>query len=107
MKYTLRAVLLLCAAGCGAQSDGAAAATAQDTIYGDGSSSAVRKRAWVPKRATATVFGCVRLEGEAPPRYKEQLGDDKFCHHAHPDGLYTENVLVGPGGGLQNVFVWI
>lgn len=107
MKYTLRAVLLLCAAGCGAQSDGAAAATARDTIYGEGPSAALRKRDWDPGLATAAVRGRVRLLGTAPPRRKEPLGNCKFCRDAHPDGLYTENVLVGPAGGLKNVFVWV
>ena len=107
MKRAFRVVLLLCVAGCGAQSDGATGATARNTIYGEGASSALRTRAWDPKAATATVRGRVILLGEAPQRRKQQLGNDKFCSDSHPNGLFTENVLVGPGGGLQNVFVWI
>lgn len=56
--------------------------------------------------ATAgAVTGTVRFEGTAPPGEPISMGSDPYCEKQPP--ARTETVVVGEGGGLQNVFVYV
>ncbi|MFQ5845615.1 MAG: carboxypeptidase regulatory-like domain-containing protein [Planctomycetota bacterium] len=64
-------------------------------------------RTWDGAASTGRVRGVVRLVGDPPRRRRIDLGTDEFCRRANPGPVYSEEVLVGPRGGLKNVFVWV
>lgn len=63
----------------------------------------------VPSVASAEskVSGKVTLEGEAPKRKKLRMDADPVCAASHDSPVLAEEVVVGDGGGLQNVFVFV
>src|SRR5579871_165793 len=54
----------------------------------------------------ATVTGKVTFSGTAPKPEPIKLSADPYCQKADP-GLTTENEIVGTGGEMQNVFVYV
>jgi plastocyanin len=53
----------------------------------------------------STITGLVKFEGKAPEARVIRMSSDPLCM---PEGPTTsEVVLVGPGNGLQNVFVYV
>jgi plastocyanin len=63
---------------------------------------------YTPEKGTATIRGVVRFEGEAPKRRPIDTGAEKYCSGAHAEKpLLSETVVVGPEGGLANVFVQV
>ena len=54
----------------------------------------------------AGVTGKVTFEGTPPPSQPIRLSSDPYCAGANP-GLTTEAGLVGAGGVVQNVFVYV
>jgi plastocyanin len=55
----------------------------------------------------ATVTGLVKFEG-APPRVGNlQMGADPFCQSQHRTPVPDEEVVLGPGGELANVLVYV
>jgi hypothetical protein len=53
----------------------------------------------------STISGMVKLEGTPPEARVIRMGSDPLCM---PEGPSTsEVVVVGPGNGLQNVFVYV
>ena len=54
----------------------------------------------------ASISGKVTFEGTPPSPQPIKLTSDPFCASANP-GLTTEAGLVGPGGVVQNVFVYV
>ena len=55
----------------------------------------------------ATVGGLVKLEGTAPKMPPMQMAADPFCASQHPTPAPDEEVVVGPGGELANVIVYV
>ena len=55
----------------------------------------------------ATVAGVVKFEGAAPKMPTIQMGADPYCASQHPTPVSDEEVVVGPGGELANVIVWV
>jgi plastocyanin len=55
----------------------------------------------------ATLMGVVKLEGAAPKMGALQMGADPFCQSQHPTPAPDEEVVVGPGGELANVIVYV
>ncbi|MFP5246184.1 MAG: hypothetical protein ACLGH0_05775, partial [Thermoanaerobaculia bacterium] len=55
----------------------------------------------------ATLNGLVKFEGGAPKMPPLQMGADPFCHSQHPAPVPDEEVVVGPGGELANVIVYV
>jgi plastocyanin len=53
----------------------------------------------------STISGTVRLEGKPPEARVIKMSSDPLCMPEGP--TVSEVVLVGPGNGLQNVFVYI
>ena len=57
---------------------------------------------------TASVRGVVRLTGPPPARENVTVTGDPTCEEAYRDHpLQSSDVLVGPDGGLANVFVYV
>jgi hypothetical protein len=56
----------------------------------------------------ATLTGVVKFEGTAPKMTNIQMSADPYCLSQHASAPVTEeDVVVGPGGELANVFVYI
>jgi len=54
---------------------------------------------------TVTLSGTIHFEGTPPERKVIKMSADDACHKQHTEPVLTEDVVVGAGGGLQNVFV--
>jgi plastocyanin len=52
------------------------------------------------------IAGKATLEGTPPAPVKLKMDADPICAQKNPNAV-AEDVIVGPGGGLQNVFVWV
>ncbi|MBM4268424.1 MAG: hypothetical protein FJ144_17740 [Deltaproteobacteria bacterium] len=63
----------------------------------------------VPTTAAAQgkVTGKVTFEGTPPERNKLRMDADPVCAAAHTTPVLGEEIVVGEGGGLQNVFVYV
>jgi plastocyanin len=57
-----------------------------------------------PALAQGKVTGKAILEGTPPAPTKLKMDADPICAQKNPNGT-SEEVVVGPGGGLENVFV--
>jgi plastocyanin len=58
--------------------------------------------------ATAgNVTGKVTFEGTPPAPQPIKLSSDPYCQTANPGGLTVETQVVGPGGSVGNVFVYV
>src|SRR5262245_47265556 len=53
----------------------------------------------------STISGSVKLEGTPPEARVIRMGSDPLCMPEGP--TVSEVVVVGPGNGLQNVFVYV
>ena len=65
-----------------------------------------QQAAAVPADA-ATVTGLVKFEGASPAMPNIPMGADPYCNTAHSTPVKSPEVVVGPGGELANVFVYI
>ncbi len=55
-----------------------------------------------------TITGTVKLDGAAPHMRGIDMSKDPVCDKAHASNpAHSENVVVGNGGGLQNVVLYI
>jgi len=57
--------------------------------------------------AQGKVTGTAKFDGTPPAASKLKMDADPACAAAHPGGATSEDVVVGDGGGLQNVFVYV
>lgn len=57
--------------------------------------------------AGSKVSGKVSLEGTPPKRKRIRMDADPVCAAAHDEPVLSEEVVVGEGSGLQNVFVYV
>lgn len=55
----------------------------------------------------ATITGVVKLAGSAPKMDAIQMGADPYCQSQHQTPAADEEVVVGPGGELANVIVYV
>jgi len=60
----------------------------------------------VDQATVGNVTGKVSFEGTPPTPQPIKLSSDPYCQQANP-GLTTETEIVGAGGAVQNVFVYI
>jgi plastocyanin len=58
------------------------------------------------KPAGGAVTGRIMYDGKAPAPRAVRMGSDPLCAKVG-GGVTSEILLVGPGGGLQNVFVYV
>lgn len=83
---------------------GESAETVEDPLGTGAAAEAVR---WEPSLGTAPFSGRVTFEGEAPAILMIPMASDPACHEGGEKEVPDESLLVGPDGGLQNVFVYI
>lgn len=58
--------------------------------------------------AEGKITGTVKLDGTAPHMKGIEMSKDPFCDKAHAGNpAHSENVVVGNGGGLENVVLYI
>lgn len=55
----------------------------------------------------ATIAGLVKFQAAPPKMPPLQMGADPFCASQHPTPVPDEEVVVGPGGELANVIVYV
>jgi plastocyanin len=60
-----------------------------------------------PADAGSSVKGAVKFEGTAPKGTRIDMSADPLCAKAHTTPITTEEVVVGPSGGLENVVVYV
>jgi plastocyanin len=64
--------------------------------------------AWArPADANGSLKGTVKFEGTAPKPTAINMSQDPLCSKAHSTPPTTEDVVVGSGGGLANVVVYV
>lgn len=57
--------------------------------------------------STSSIKGVVKFEGTAPKPMRIDMSQDPICSKAHATPATTEEVVVGPAGGLANVVVYV
>ncbi|MFZ1005343.1 MAG: carboxypeptidase regulatory-like domain-containing protein [Candidatus Sulfotelmatobacter sp.] len=53
------------------------------------------------------ISGTVKLDGTAPHMKGIDMSKDPYCVKANPTPQHLENVVVGSGGGLENVVLYL
>ena len=62
----------------------------------------------VSAAAEGKISGTVKLDGTAPHMKGIDMSKDPYCSKAHAsDPAHLETVVVGSGGGLENVVLYI
>jgi len=59
------------------------------------------------KSEVSEVKGRVKFDGPAPHPARVTMTAEPSCMKQHPSGVPAEDVVVDPGGGLENVVVYI
>ncbi|MEP6716458.1 MAG: carboxypeptidase regulatory-like domain-containing protein [Terriglobia bacterium] len=54
-----------------------------------------------------TITGKITYSGTAPVPKKLKMDADPFCASQHPEGAVSQDVLLGPDNGLQNVLIYV
>ena len=80
---------------------------AASTEAASGDATAATAAAPVAVADAATVAGMVKFEGAAPKMPNLQMAADPFCASKHPTPQPDEEVVVGAGGELANVIVYV
>lgn len=111
MLPTVRTALLLAAVsplilGCGG-GDSSSGGNQGDGDQGGDSGQPTGPEVKVDPATAGTIAGAVRFEGTPPTERVNSVEADPFCLAKHPDGVKSETAMVGGGGELANVFVWI
>lgn len=57
--------------------------------------------------AQGSISGKAILQGAAPAEKAIKMDADPYCAKTHATGVTTKHYIVGPGGGLANVFVYV
>lgn len=60
-----------------------------------------------PGSGTGALRGTVKFVGTRPAPAHISMNADPSCAKLHPGGMVSEDVLVAPDGGLQNVVVFV
>ena len=93
------AAVLLVSCGGGANQSAAPASSGAPA-------SAAAPPASVDPATAGNVSGKVTFQGTAPAPQPIKVSSDPYCQGANP-GLTTDTEIVGPGGVVQNVFVYV
>jgi len=62
---------------------------------------------WTPADASSSVKGTVKFEGQAPKPSRIDMSQDPICAKAHATAATTEDFVVSPDGGFENVVVYV
>ena len=79
----------------------------ESTQGGTGTSAAAPAQQAAVAADAATVTGLVKFEGASPAMPNIPMGADPYCNTAHSTPVKSPEVVVGPGGELANVFVYV
>lgn len=98
--------------GCGGgDEEKAAPAAGGEEVYeegcGCGEEDELSGGEYTPEKGTATIKGAVQWEGKPPRRRPIDMGSEQYCVNAHTEPMLSETTVVGPNGGLANVFVHV
>jgi len=93
------AALVVVACGKGGEHGGAAA--------GGGATASAAVPFPVDTAQAATITGRVAFTGAHPPAQRIDMGAEPTCAAKHPNGAFTETVVVNDNGTLRNVFVYV
>ena len=72
-----------------------------------GTAAATAQRGTAPAAAPGTVVGKITYEGRAPRPRVVRMTSDPLCMPESKGGTLSEVLVVGPGNGLQNAFVYV
>lgn len=98
-------IALVPLSGCGGDADEASDAAPEAPAASDTPAAGASAEPAIPQSGTG-VKGKVTFEGTPPPRAELELAGDPKCAVMHEGSpLLAETVLVGPDGGLKNVFL--
>ncbi len=114
VRKTLLYLLMAVAAACGGNEPSASSDQTTDSGGGGGcadddSSSSTSQDGgdYTADKGTATVSGKVRWEGKPPRRPALDMGADKFCEKCQDGSKLSENTVLGPDGGMRDVFIHV
>lgn len=93
-------LLALLLAGCGGGGEEAAPG-------GEGADGEAEVVSPVDPATAATISGQVLFTGTAPEPEPILMDAELVCQEKHPEGVFTETVVVNDNGALQNVFVYV
>jgi len=109
------AIVVACAAGilvlgCGGggenkEGGGAGGAKSTDAMPPSAAAPAPSEAPAAQPAGAASITGRVMLEGKAPPRRPITMSADPGCKHPAGGETLSDDVLVGPDGAMQNVWV--
>jgi plastocyanin len=68
---------------------------------------ATAQRGSVPAAAPGTVVGKVTYQGRTPQPRVVRMSSDPLCMPESKGGTLSEVLVVGPGNGLQNAFIYV
>ncbi len=74
---------------------------------GSGAAAPAGAPAGIDPATAGNVTGKVTFEGTPPAPQPIKLSSDPYCQLANPGGLAAETAVVGPGGAVGNVFVYV
>lgn len=97
-ELRVAALAALVAAGCGGEQ-----AQEQPAAEGVGAAQAPV----VDPATAAAVTGNVAFQGAAPEPRRIDMSEEPVCAEKHPQGPFTESVVVNANGTLKNVFVHV
>ncbi|MEK7468625.1 MAG: carboxypeptidase regulatory-like domain-containing protein [Planctomycetota bacterium] len=100
----LSLAIAILASGCG---DSSSEPGAGEGKPADGAGQPTGPEVKVDTATAGTISGAVKFEGAAPTERVNSAEADAFCHSKHPEGIKSESAVIGAGGELANVFVWI
>lgn len=101
----LLAFMLVLGAGCGG--GGGDGGGEEPAAGADGGGAAATGGGTGAGFGTASVSGTVMFDGEAPAPQPIKMDADPYCTVQHADGATVQKFVVGQGGGLKWVFVYV
>ncbi|MDP6539835.1 MAG: carboxypeptidase regulatory-like domain-containing protein [Planctomycetota bacterium] len=116
IRFLPLALTLVLVPACGGGDADRQGVAASETPEPSGSENAAAKtssapaaapKPWDPGAGVARVSGKIAFDGDPPRRRKVDMGSDAQCSDLHEEKPLDESVIVGAGGGLANVFVWV
>ncbi|MDX1566420.1 MAG: carboxypeptidase regulatory-like domain-containing protein [Longimicrobiales bacterium] len=103
MRIVGAMTVMLFAAGCGGGGDAGGEAAGD----GDGGEAAAPMESPVDASTAGNISGSISFDGEAPAMEPIDMSAEPTCAEMHDQQPMTQSVLVGPDGGLANVFVYV
>ncbi|NIV24735.1 MAG: hypothetical protein GWN51_13945 [Gemmatimonadetes bacterium] len=101
------ACALIVAAGCGGGGEAGGEEGAMEEEAGGVATAMDAKAATVDTATAATVSGTVSFTGTEPEAEAIDMSEEPNCAARYDMPKTTEEVVVGEGGGLANVFVYV